>query len=335
MVSEGEPRLVDVAQRAGVSVATVSRVLNNRGYLSDETKERVQRAITALDYRPNQVARSLLSQRTGMVGLIVPTVAHPFFGELAAGVESALAEHGYRVQLCGSHGHAEREREQLNLLLDNRVDGIISGAHNDQLPEYQALRQPVVTVDRELAEHIPNVRSDNERGGRLATGLLLRRGSKRPALLTSRSHARNLRERGYRAALGSVGAEPVVVTVGFYAPDPERTRQVWAALDQVAAEIDGVFATDDLLAAQALEWAHLRGRAVPDDFRVVGFDGTVTMRQTLPALSTVQQPIPDLARTAVDLLVERMTLRQRGETLQPTPVAAVELPVTLVEGRTT
>lgn len=335
MRTGAEPRLVDVAERAGVSVATVSRVLNDRGYLSDATRARVRQAIEELDYRPNQVARSLLSKRTGTVGLIVPTVALPFFGEVAVGVENALAERGFRLQLCNSYGRADREREHLDLLVGNRVDGIISSAHNDPLPEYQAIRQPVVTIDRELAAHFPNVRAQNEVGGRLATELLLRRGARRPVLLTSRSHERNLRERGYRAVLSEAGVDPIVLTAEFNLPEPGRTEKAHAALDSVAADIDAVFATDDLLAAAALEWATLRGRQVPTDFRVVGFDGTSALRQALPGLSTIRQPIADICATAVELLVGQIEMRERDEELPTDPVEAVELPVELIEGRTT
>ncbi len=330
-----EPRLVDVAQRAGVSVATVSRVLNDRGYLSDETRTRVQQAIDDLDYRPNQVARSLLSKRTGTVGLIVPTVALPFFGEVAVGVEDALAARGFRLLLCDSYGRADREAEHLELLVANRVDGIISGAHNDQLPQYQTIRQPVVTIDRELAPHIPNVRAQNERGGVMATEELLRSGARRPALLTSRSHTRNLRERGYRTALAAEGIEPVILTADFHTPEPERTARVYAELARAGDGIDGVFATDDLLAARAMEWAHNAGRQVPADFRVVGFDGTSALRQALPGLTTIAQPIADIAATAVGLLVDQVESRERGESPATEAVTAIELPVTLVKGRTT
>lgn len=329
-----EARLVDVAKRAGVSVATVSRVLNDRGYLSEETRARVQTAITELDYRPNQVARSLLSRRTDTVGLIVPSVALPFFGEVAVGVENALAERGFRMLLCDSWGRAERELEHLELLVANRVDGIISGAHNDQLPQYHSLRQPVVTIDRELAPHIPNVRAQNERGGELAAAELLRSGCLRPALLTSRSHQRNLRERGYRAALAAAGVEPVVLSAEFNTPEPERTSLVHAALS-AAEGIDGVFATDDLLAARALEWAHLTGRAVPEDFRIVGFDGTAAIRMALPGLTTIAQPIPEICGTAVSLLLDQIRDREAGEPASQADYPAVELPVTLVRGRTT
>ena len=331
MAADKEPRLGDVAERAGVLVATVSRVLNNRGYLSAATRSRVMAAIDEVGYQPNEVARSLLTRRTGTVGLILPSVATPFYGEVAVHVEDALAGHGLRPLLCNSYGRADRERDLLKSLVGHRVDGIISGAHNDQLAEYATLRRPVVTIDRELADHIPNVRADNEEGGRLATRLLLDRGARRPALLTSRSHERNLRERGYRRVLGEAGLEPVIVAVDFNLPEPERTAAIMAALDSVADVMDAVFCTDDLLAATALEWAHRHGRSVPQDLRVVGFDGTATMRRVLPGLTTIQQPLADICATAVRLLVEQIGAEPPAD---PTPVPAIELPVRVVEGRT-
>lgn len=332
MDGEREPKLADVAARAGVSVATVSRVLNNRGYLSQTTRDKVAQAIAELGYRPNQIARSLLSRRTGTIGLILPTVALPFYGEVAVGIEHEAAARGLRVLLCNSHGRADNERDYLSLLLDNRVDGIISGAHNDDLPEYRTIRQPVVTIDRELAPHIPNVRSDNEAGGRLATEHLLGRGARRPVLLTARTHERNLRERGYRAVVEAAGIEPNVVAVGFQTPEPALSRAVFAALDERTDWVDAVFATDDLLAAVALEWAEQRGRRVPGDLRVVGFDGTMALRLALPGLTTVQQPIAELCARAVEVL-HGLVLAEDGPA--PGAVPAVELPVTLLVGRTT
>ncbi|MFT4295928.1 MAG: LacI family DNA-binding transcriptional regulator [Micropruina sp.] len=328
-----EPSLTDVAARAGVSPTTVSRVLNNRGYLSQHTKDRVAQAIDELQYRPNQIARSLLGQRTRTVGVIVPTVALPFFGEIAAGVERALATRGYRTLLCNSMGRTEAEREYLDQLRGNRVDGVISGAHNDSIPEYATTQLPVVTIDRELAPHIPNVRADNRAGGRLATELLLNRGSRRPVLFTSTSSTRNLREAGYREVLSEAGIEPLVVTVNFHTPEPERSRQIHAALDQHAAAIDAVFATDDLMAGTVLEWARRAGRRVPDDLRVIGFDGTEAVRRAMPWLSTVQQPIAALCETAVQRL---LGLIDSGPSNGPeSAVPPAELPVTLIEGATT
>jgi len=270
-----EPTLADVAQAAGVSLTTVSRVLNNRGYLSQETRERVAEAIAQLNYRPNQIARALHGKSTHSIGLIVPTVALPFFGELTEHVEDFLADHGYRTLVCNSMGKADREREYLDLLVSHRVDGIISSAHNDGLADYSSIHLPVVSVDRDLSPTVPNVRCDNEAGGRLAAEHLLKRGARRPALLTSRTGIHNLREKGYRQVLQQAGIEPVVLTVDFNPPNAE-------------------------------EWAAERDLRIPDDFKVVGFDGTIAMQHALPSLTTIQQPIAKLARAAADLLLNRI-----------------------------
>lgn len=328
-----EPRLADVAERAGVSTTTVSRVLNNRGYLSQHTRDRVARAIEELHYRPNEVARALLGQRTRVVGVILPTVALPFFGELAVAIEHSLAERGYRTLLCNSLGHADTERAYLQQLEGNRVDGILSGAHNDSLPEYATTRLPVVAIDREVADHVPIVRADNRTGGRLATELLLRRGARRPALFTSRIGPHNLREAGYRAVLAEAGIAPVVRAVRFGTPEPDRTQLIAAALDELSARIDGVFATDDLTACTVVDWARSHGRRVPEDLRVVGFDGTQALRTAAPWLTTIQQPITQIAQAAVTTLLDRieadpvMHERSAAETLS--------LPVRLIESSTT
>lgn len=328
-----EPTIADVAALAGVSPTTVSRVLNNRGYLSQATKDGVAQAMAELHYRPNEVARALLGQRTRTVGVILPTVALPFFGEVAVSLEHALAERGYRTLLCNSLGRSEIERDYLLQLESNRVDGLISGAHNDSIPEYATTRLPVVTIDRELADHIPNVRADNTTGGRMATELLVQRGCRRPALFTSTSGPRNLREAGYRAVLAAAGIEPTIVTVAFGTPEPERTRLIDAALDRLRDQIDGVFATDDLTACAVVDWARRTGRKVPDDLRVVGFDGTNALRAAAPWLTTVQQPIRQISRAAVEVLLERIEAGS-GDDERPA-VAPVEFPVTLIEGATT
>lgn len=330
-----EPTLADVAERAGVSLTSVSRVLNNRGYLSERIKDNVARAIAELDYRPNQVARALVDQRTRMVGVIMPSVRFPFFGEVTAEIENRLAAAGYRLMLCNSFGRADRERDYLMLLAGNRVDGIISGAHNRAIPEYETLRLPLVTIDRELSASIPNIRAQNEVGGRLATETLLRRGSRRPALLTSTIGPLNRREAGYRAALADAGIEPWVMTVEFHTPEPERTERIHAALD-AAVEVDAVFATDDLLAATVLDWAQRRGRVVPHDFKIIGFDGTQAVRRALPGLSTIVQPIGQIGARAVDVLLAQIEARVKGENSPAGgSIPAEEFEVALVEGWTT
>ena len=282
-MSSREPTLADVAELAGVSLTTVSRVLNNRGYLSEKTKKRVKDAIEALGYRPNSLARAL---------------------------------HGMRTQTVG----------------------IISGAHNEGLGEYDTIRMPLVTIDRELSPSIPNVRCANENAGAMATRALLEAGSRHPLLLTSRSGPRNLREAGYRAEVERAGLHTRVVTVPFDTPAPQRFAMVRDALDAAHGDeaIDGVFATDDLAGAEVLEWARMRDLSVPGDLSVIGFDGTETMRRALPHLATIRQPIEQIARTAVAILLgqiegtePRSPIDQDGAGRART----VEFPGTLLRGR--
>jgi LacI family sucrose operon transcriptional repressor len=202
-----KPKLSDVAKRAGVSATTVSRVLNNRGYLSAATKQAVHQAIDELGYRPNEIARSLLGQRTYLIGLIVPTVANPFFGELAAAIEGALATSGYKMLLCNSQGQAEQERAYLDLLQANQVDGIITSAHNDLIDGYAHATLPIVAVDRQMGAHIPNVRSDNAMGGRIATELLINQGCRSIVLVTATDSPQNARAGAYRTALKAAGID--------------------------------------------------------------------------------------------------------------------------------
>ncbi|WP_194948084.1 LacI family DNA-binding transcriptional regulator [Actinomyces trachealis] len=334
MTERREPTLADVAKIAGVSLTTVSRVLNNRGYLSQRTRDAVADAIKELNYRPNQLARALHGMSTQTIGLIVPSTALPFFGELAVGVENALAEHGYRILICSSMGNVEREKQYLDLLLSNRVDGIITGAHNENITEYATVRMPLVSIDREIPG-VPNIRCDNAAGGRLATQHLLDGGAKRPALICSSTGPRNLRETGYREALSRVDVKPVILTVPFHTPDAEREQLIFKGLDSVASQIDSVFATDDLTAATVLDWARSRDLKVPEDFTVVGFDGTTALRRALPGLTTIRQPIAELAERAVEILVAQIAKREAGaEVCGDTPPLPCVLPVELVPGWT-
>ncbi len=326
-----QPSIADVAAKAGVSPTTVSRVLNNRGYLSDKTKEKVAKAIADLNYRPNEVARALSGSRTRVVGIILPTVSLPFFGELAMHLEHALTEHDYRTVLCNSLGRAEIERDYLIQLEGNRVDGLITGAHNLSIPEYSTTRLPVVTIDRDLGAHIPNVRAENRQGGRIATERLLAKGCRRPLLLTSRTGPHNLREAGYREVLTENGIEPLTATVLFGTPEPQRTEKIFAALDKLRGQIDGVFATDDLAACTVIEWAHQHGIAVPRELRIVGFDGTFALRTAMPRLTTIAQPVEDIAYEAVRLLVNRIESKNAAESTEAT---TVEFPVRLLSGET-
>ncbi|MCH3975751.1 MULTISPECIES: LacI family DNA-binding transcriptional regulator [Bifidobacterium] len=323
-----KPKLSDVAKRAGVSATTVSRVLNNRGYLSAATKQAVHQAIDELGYRPNEIARSLLGQRTYLIGLIVPTVANPFFGELAAAIEGALATSGYKMLLCNSQGQAEQERAYLDLLQANQVDGIITSAHNDLIDGYAHATLPIVAVDRQMGAHIPNVRSDNAMGGRIATELLINQGCRSIVLVTATDSPQNARAGAYRTALKAAGIVSNVFEYGFDTPRQARQERLFDWLD-CQSELDGLFATDDLTALLALEWAKRRSIEVPDALKIVGYDGTPMVTQSVPGLTTVVQPIDRIAERAVSVLLARI-----GATASVRPPDEIVLPVDMHRGWT-
>ncbi|WP_282837924.1 LacI family DNA-binding transcriptional regulator [Microbacterium flavum] len=328
------PKLHDVAAHAGVSVTTVSRVLNNRGYLSDDVRARVNTAISELGYRPDGIARSLIGRKSAIVGVIVPTVADPFFGELVSAIENRLAERGYKAMLCDCQENAAREADYLDLLQANRVDGIITSTHNRDVEGYGKAELPIVAVDRRIGAHIPIVRSDNRAGGRLATEHLLARGTRTPLLITATDHAGNDRAAAFREVVAARGLEPVVRAYGYATPFPQRRALIETWLAETGA--DGVFATDDLTALMVLEWAHKTGRAVPHDVRIIGYDGSAAVRLGMPGLTTVQQPIAQLGARAVELVVDRIEAEADDEAEVGADTAAEPpLPVELRLGWTT
>ncbi len=317
------PKLQDVAARAGVSVTTVSRVLNNRGYLSASIRERVAAAVDELGYRPDEIARSLIGQKSRLVGLIVPTVADPFFGEMAARIEGALAAQGYKMLLCDCLENADREEEYLEMLQANRVDGIITSTHNRGVEGYGRADLPIVALDRTITDDIPNVRSDNRTGGRLATGHLIARGSRTPVHITATDRPGNERATAYRETMALHGLEPRVVAYGYSTPMRQRRALIETWLTE--NDTDGVFASDDLTALMVLEWARKTGRAVPDTLRIVGYDGSRAARLAVPGLTTVRQPIDQLSARAVQALVERIEASDQSLQREPEKPLPVEL----------
>lgn len=320
------PTLTDVAARAGVSVTTVSRVLNDRGYLSDRVRADVGRAIDELGYRPNEVARSLLGRGTRVVGLIVPTVADPFFGEFAAAVEAGLADRGYRTLLCDSLRSVERETASLELLLAHQVAGIITSTHNDGVSLYRTAGLPIVALDRKLGEGIPDVRSDNVAGAAAATAMLADAGYRRILFITPRDDVRSARRSAHREVLAVRGLPEAVLAYGFSSSLDERRTLIEQTLD--ATSYDAAFCTDDVSALMAVEWARSRGIRVPDEFGVVGYDGSAAVRHLVPTLTTVLQPVEQLAAECVRLLVRRI---EEPEAELP---AETVLPVLLRRGST-
>lgn len=317
-------KLADVAALAGVSVTTVSRVINNYGSLSEKTKQKVYAAMRELNYQPNSLARSLQGKHTQLIGLIFPGVSNPFYGELVQTLENQLFKLGYRVILCNSVNDAEKEREYVRMLLANQVDGIITGTHNLTVSEYQQISAPLIAFDRHLGDTIPIVSSDNYAGGRLATNALINTGAESVWMLTGANRPlspTSERLRGYQDVMQDKGLKPHVLELPF----SMATELKWAAIKQAleTAVPDAIFASDDLTAMMTIQIAKQLGISVPERMRIVGYDGTRMIRSYYPELATVVQPIEAISALMIDLLLKR--IEDDHATLDPQYVVPVQL----------
>lgn len=321
-------KLTDVAKKAGVSPTTVSRVLNNYGYLSQKTIDKVQAAMAELDYQPNSMARSLQGKHTQLIGVIFPTVANPFYGELVDKIESTLFKKGYRTILCDSAHDKEKERSYLGMLRANKVDGIIAGAHNLGIQDYEELDLPIVSFDRFLAEGIPIVHSDNYRGGFLATEYLYLHGARKIGILTGRNDSQsptNDRVQGYTDFLAQKELVPHVFQLNQTTLSTTlKTIEIRTILTN--HDLDAFFCTDDLTAILVSNVCRELGLVIGQDLQIIGYDGTKFLQNYFPHLSTIAQPLADLAELLVELLLRRIE--------DPTTVleARYALPIKLIQG---
>lgn len=315
-------KLENVAELAGVSKTTVSRVLNNRGYISSQTRKKVHDAIEELHYSPNAVARQLFKKETKLVGLIFPSVDNPFFSELVAELEKRLFKLGFKVLIGNSMNDPEKERIYLKELIANQVDGLIVGAHNSNIEEYKITNLPIVAIDRVINDDVPIIASDNYQGGKLATELLIKKGAKNiivtdgPLNLRTPAHDRRL---AYEAVMKKNNLVPKTFIMDF-SWDLETKRQAIKKMFEVNPQMDAVFATNDADAALIWQIAKRLNIRVPEELKIIGYDRANSTRILLPELSSVEQPIEEMADKAVKTLVKK-THGEKTEFKQVVPVS--------------
>ena len=333
----------DVAKKAGTSVSTVSLVVNGTGYVSDDMRRRVQDAMDALGYIPNELARNFYRNRTNMVGVIVPTVRHPFFATLVAALQREFSARGMRVVLCSVADTGKDEAEYVDMLRRHMMDGIVMAAHTAHPADYwTSVGRPVVAFDRDLGPGIPTVRSDHEEGGRIIARLLAGSGARHVAMIGGPRAQFHDRGAGADAAgRAAVDGDTTFPTVRYYltleheldaagiaheyveAGDVSDFRGYVAAVRELfarrddaapvdasddAAPVDAVVASD-VVAALCVQEAARHGIDVPRDLQVVAYDGTYLADAAGLKLTTVAQDFGALAAA----LVERMVALIGGE----------------------
>ena len=311
--------MVDVARLAGVSVKTVSNVLNGYPYIRAATRERVLEAIGELGYEVNVTARSLRSGRTGMIGLAVPELGQPYFGELADEILAAARRHRIEVLIEPTGFTREGELAALRAPRRGLVDGLLfSPAALDQgdAALVQEVTYPLVLLGEQIfSEHVDHVTMRNVEGARAATELLLGHGRRRIAVIgmlhAATAGAAALRFEGYRAALASKGLEVDERLLGWADDGWHRAngaRAMAAVLDS-GTTVDGVVAFNDALAIGAMFEIQVRGLSIPGDVAVVGFDDIEDARYSMPSLTTVDPGRREIADVAVELLCRRVAER--------------------------
>lgn len=302
----------DVARQAGVSITTVSHVINNSRAVSDGARQRVETAMLELGYKPNTLARSLRRQQTHIVGMIVPDSANPFFAEIARGIEDASFKQNYNVVLCNTEGDLEKQISYTNVLIQNQVAGIVfvaAGVSTELVEDLQRRQVPLVVVDREVPDvAVDTVLTDHYQGGRLATQHLVDLGHRRIACISAGSELSPSSDRvtGYQDVLRENGLavdEQLIVRGDFqYKSGFEAAQQLLALAEPPTA----VFASNDLMAVGCISAATQQGLRVPEDLSVVGFDDVRLASFTNPPLTTIAQPKREIGTLAVDMLLARI-----------------------------
>jgi LacI family transcriptional regulator len=298
---------------------TVSRVINSKEGVSQATRERVQDVVERLGYRPSDIARGLVTKRTGTLGLVMPDVANPFFAEVARGAEHIACDAGYSVFLCNTGEDRQREIDALRSLEEKRVDGIVlcsSRLEDSALEEAIAGHLATVLVNRRLeSTDVGVVVIDDVVGGQMTTNHLLQAGHRAIGFLSGppTSHSGRWRAKGYRIALEAAGVAHNPDWTSHCVPMVEGGRETARAFLSAHPELTALFCHNDLVAIGALQACADMGRAVPDDVAIVGFDDIPLAALVSPALTTCLVPRYDLGSAAMRLLLDKINGRASQE----------------------
>ena len=296
----------DVAKEANVGATTVSRVLNDTGYVSAKTKDKVNKAMDKLNYTPNELARNLFHTKTGIIAVLVPDVAHPFFSEFVKYMEIELYEAGFKTMLCNTIKVHNCELEYLDMLNRHIVDGIITAVHSLEIEEYLKINKPIVALDRYLGADIPVVGVNHKLGGEMAAKKLIESGCKcvvqfqGSLAVKSPAHDRHI---SFRRVMEENNIKTYSYELEWNRFDNSYFKKVVHQMFEIHPEIDGVFGTD-LLAISYFKEAVKKNKKVPGDIKIVAYDGTYVTELMSPSITSIVQPIDQLAKECTQLITE-------------------------------
>jgi LacI family transcriptional regulator len=323
----------DVARHAGVAPSTVSRVLNNRNWVAEDVRLRVETAIQALDYRPSSVARSMRMGTTQTLGLVIRDMNNPNFAVICSAAEASAQERGRTLMVCNANRSCEKERQYLELLLQRQVDGIVLFVSDERVNNCQPLLDhgvPLVTVDSAMAVATDQLRTDGEQGGYLAVRHLLELGHRRIAVLayTQDLLVGRARLEGCRRAFAEFGVEPEPALIRFCQPTMESAEAETEHLLEVPRPT-ALVTTSVQLTRGALCAISRRRLRLPDDLSFVGADETDLTRLYQPQITVIARDVPAMGSRAIEMLVDRIDGQFTG------PPRLETLPFRLVPGGST
>lgn len=304
----------EVAKKAGVSVATVSRVLNNSNSVNEATRTKITKAIKDLNYQPNRVAKRLRSKSisSNLIGVLIPDIQNPFYVDVLRGIEDVASTKNYAIIMCNFGQDKEKERMYLEILQSESIDGLVAAPASEtdpQLKKMLANGMPVVCVDRGLKDsNVDVVLVDNVSGAYKAVDHLIKSGYKRIAYISGMPTIPStiLRGEGYRKALedNNIEFDPELVKSGD--SKHESGVKLCEELLSMPTPPDAFFTGNNLITLGALETIHKRGLRIPEDTAILGFDDMQWASSLNPPLTAVRQPAYEMGKRAAELLIQRI-----------------------------
>lgn len=317
--------MVEIAKLSGVSIATVSRVLNKNGRYSAETEKRVMKVVEEYNYQINQNAKGLRTNKTQSIGMIVPDITNEFFGKIIRSVENSILPYDYTVVVCDSNENSQLEKKYIADLAAKNVDGIILiSTELDVKSIYQEYKIPTVYIDRRPENAGTLIVSDNERGGYLAAEELIQKGCKKIVHLRDQNIYSTVRHR-YKGFHKAHSDYHIPVDEDLVIQIPVSHDEAYKVIQQLIANkksFDGIFCENDQVALGALHAVRDAGLSVPEDVKIVGFDDTSFASLCSPSLTSIHQDTEGLGKCAVERL---MKLMQEDGTTNDVCVLPVEL----------
>lgn len=316
----------DIAKFAKVGTTTVSRVINNSDKVSPTTKKRIEQAMHELNYQPNQYARTLKSNKSNTIAVSVPSIWHPFYSEFIFHIEKKVTEKGYRLLISSNDSDDQVEIEFLEMVRQNKVDGIIALTYHN-IDRYLSSNIPFVSIDRYFKEKVAYVTSDNYHGGEIAAEELIKRGCKKLAYVAAVAPQKNdtlKRKDGFVDKSRELGHDVAI----FLKPEPiESYHDFFEHFFEIYPDTDGILAMNDSNALLLLEYLQSKNIRVPEDIQIIGYDGFRYFENFETSLTSIKQPIQQMAESAFDLLFRLIDGEEIGN--------PIVLPVHFKEGKTT